>query len=90
MNFLRANSLLIAAFAALLMLLIFNIGVAFMPLPGFRTVLHLGSAVLMAIIIAGIFMDLRSAGALMRVFALGGLLWLAFMWLLFPVDYFTR
>lgn len=90
MNFLRDNALLIAAFGALLVLLVFNIALLFMPLPGFRIVLHLGSALLMAVIIAAIFMDLRETGALMRVFALGGLLWLAFMWILFPVDYFTR
>ena len=44
----------------------------------------------MAATIVTIFMDLRHAGGLMRVFALGGLLWLVFMWILFPVDYLTR
>lgn len=90
MNFLRSNLLPIVAFIVLEALLGANIAILALPLGEFRILLHLGTAVVMAGVVAVIFMDLRHAGAMMRLFALGGLMWLAFMWLLFPVDYLTR
>jgi len=90
MTFLSSNLLLIVAFIVLEALLGANIAILTLPLGEFRILLHLGTAVVMAVVVAAIFMDLRHAGAMMRLFALGGLMWLAFMWLLFPVDYLTR
>lgn len=90
MTFLRANLLLIAAFILVQALLGANIAVLLLPLGGYRILLHLATAVVMAVVVVTIFMDLRRAGAMMRLFALGGFMWLAFMWLLFPVDYLTR
>ena len=90
MSFLKQNRSMLVAFVLLVVLLGTNIGVTFLGFGTFRLVLHLGTAVFMAATIVTIFMDLRHAGGLMRVFALGGLLWLVFMWILFPVDYLTR
>jgi len=90
MSFLRDNLAMIIAFVLLFVLLGANIGVTFLPFGTFRLALHLGTAIVMAVTIVTIFMDLRHAAGLMRVFALGGLLWLVFMWVLFPVDFLTR
>lgn len=55
-----------------------------------RLVSHFAIAFLMAALIVAIFMGLRSAGTLIRWFALGGLMWLLFLLALTPVDYLTR
>lgn len=52
--------------------------------------LHLALAAALAALIAGFYMNLREAGARMRVFALAGLMWLAFMLVIIPVDWLTR
>lgn len=90
MNFIKKNKAMLVAFVLLFVLLAANIGLTFMSFGGVRLVLHLGTAIFMAATIVTVFMDLRHAGGLMRVFALGGVLWLVFMWILFPVDYLTR
>lgn len=84
----RPQSLLI--FAALLLGLGISIALTTLPLNALRIAAHLGVAALLGALIAAFFMNLREAGALIRVFALGGLLWLAFMFVLFPADWLTR
>lgn len=90
MSFLRTHVALIVAFVALLVLLAANAALAPLSWGALGIGLHLFLAFAMAIVIAVMFMGLRYTGALLRVFALGGLLWLAFMWVLIPIDYFTR
>lgn len=53
-------------------------------------VISLSCAALMASLVMTFFMRLRSAEALIRLFALGGFLWLGFLILLFLADYLTR
>lgn len=53
-------------------------------------VMSLTCAALMAALVMTFFMRLRRAEALIRLFALGGFLWLGFLILLFLADYLTR
>lgn len=90
MSFFRAHIALIVAGVLILALLGANVGIAFLPRGPLIVGLHLFLAFCMALVIAVMFMDMRHMGALLRIFALGGLLWLVFMWFLIPVDYLTR
>ncbi len=90
MSFFRSHIALIIAGAAILALLGANVAVVFLPWGAAGVALHLFLAFCMALVIAILFMDMRHMGAMLRIFALGGLLWLAFMWFIIPVDYFTR
>lgn len=53
-------------------------------------VINLVCAALMAALVMTFFMRLRSAEALIRLYALGGFLWLSFLILLSLADYLTR
>ncbi len=90
MSFFRSHIALIIAGAAILALLGANVAVVFLPWGTAGVALHLFLAFCMALVIAVLFMDMRHMGAMMRIFALGGLLWLVFMWFIIPVDYLTR
>lgn len=52
--------------------------------------INLVCAIGMAAVMMAIFMGLRAAGNLIRLFALGGLLWLAFLLLLTLADFLFR
>lgn len=90
MNFLRTHILLIAAYVVVLAALAISVAIATLALGKLGVGLHLLLAFVMAITIAALFMGIRYLGALLRVFALGGLLFLLFMWIIMPIDYFTR
>lgn len=53
-------------------------------------VISLSCAVLMAGLLMTFFMHLRTAQTVIRLYALGGLLWLSFLWLLSLADYLSR
>lgn len=53
-------------------------------------VISLSCAALMAALVMSFFMRLRSAEPLIRLFALGGCLWVSFLIILFLADYLTR
>ncbi|MBB3230948.1 oxidase [Halomonas stenophila] len=50
----------------------------------------LAGALCMIALIITLFMGLRSAGGLLRVYATGGVLWLGFLIVLTLADYLTR
>lgn len=78
------------AWAGLLLLLTGSVLVtALVPGPAFIA-LNIGFAVLMAALIFIVFMKLRSADGLLRLFAMGGLMWLGFLLLLSLTDFLTR
>ncbi len=74
----------------LLLLLGATAGAAFIDLQGKGAVLHLGVAGLQVLLIWLLFMDLRRSSGVVRLCAVTGLLWLAFMFTLTFSDYFTR
>lgn len=86
----RPLAIVLWIYAALLVALGFTLGLSMLSPGILRLVSHFAVAFVMAALIAAIFMGLRSAGTLIRWFALGGLLWLVFLLALAPVDYFTR
>lgn len=55
-----------------------------------RTALHLLAAAMQTTLIVAVFMQLRGASALVRVFALGSLLWLLILFGFMAVDYLHR
>lgn len=62
---------------ALLALLALTLAAVQLPLGGLRLVIHFGCALAMAGLMMAFYMDLRRSDGLMRLFALGGLAWLA-------------
>lgn len=86
----RPSAILLRIYAALLAALGLTVGLSMTPPGILRIVSHYAIAFLMAALIVAIFMGLRSAGTLIRWFALGGLMWLLFLLALAPVDYLTR
>jgi cytochrome c oxidase subunit 4 len=81
---------LLAAWLGLLALLGLTVAGAYQPLGSFNTGLAIAIATGKAILIALIFMELRSAHKLIWIFAGAGFFWLGIMlWLTFA-DYLTR
>jgi cytochrome c oxidase subunit IV len=75
---------------ALMILLALTTASAYMPMDGWNTVANMGISCAKAVLIALFFMHLRHAGALLRIAALAGLLWLALLFGLSWSDYATR
>jgi cytochrome c oxidase subunit 4 len=75
---------------ALLLLLALTVGTAYVPLGIFNTVMNMTIAAIKVALVLLFFMKLRSASALLRLAALAGLFWLAFMFVLTAGDYLTR
>lgn len=57
---------------------------------GWALAVVLAGALCMIVLIITLFMGLRSAGGLLRVYATGGVLWLGFLIALTLADYLTR
>jgi len=55
-----------------------------------RYTLHLGAAAVMAALVMTVFMRLKTADGMMRLFALGGLFWLSFLFLLTLLELLSR
>lgn len=55
-----------------------------------RYTIHFVCAVVMAALVMAVFMHLYTAGSLLRLVALGGLLWIALLILLTLADVLTR
>lgn len=81
---------LIASWAALLILLALTVVLAYQPLGLLNTPLALGIATIKAIIVAAIFMELRERPGLTIAFALAGFFWLAILIWLSGADFVTR
>lgn len=79
-----------AVWIALLLLALASLGSAYIPLHGFNTPLNLAIAGVMVILLWSFLMELISLGALVRLVAVAGLLWLSFMFALTFSDYLSR
>jgi len=90
MKFLSKHMVLVVAYVALLVLTAASASIAPLPLGRLGVGIHLVLAFVMAIIIAALFLGIRYLGPLLQVVALTGLLFLLYMWIIMPVDYFTR
>lgn len=77
-----------AIYLLMLLLLALLIGLAHLGIGGIG--LRLIPAIAIASLIAVYFMDLRNASNLVRLFAVGAILWVVFMFVLTFSDYLTR
>ena len=75
---------------ALMILLALTLGSSYVPMGPWNTAANMGISGAKALLIALFFMHLRHAGALLRIAALTGLLWLALLFGLSWSDYATR
>lgn len=74
----------------LMLLLALTLGSSYIPLGPWNTAINTGVSCTKALLIALFFMDLAHAGALVRIAAVAGLLWLALLFGLSGTDYATR
>jgi cytochrome c oxidase subunit 4 len=75
---------------ALMILLALTFGSSYIPMGPWNTVANTGISCVKALLIAIFFMHLRNAGALLRIVAVIGLLWLALLFGLSWTDFATR
>lgn len=75
---------------ALMVFLALTLASSYVPMGAWNTVANTGISCAKALLIALFFMHLRHAGALLRIAALAGLLWLALLFGLSGSDYATR
>jgi cytochrome c oxidase subunit IV len=79
-----------AVWVALVLLGLASLGSAYLPLGAFNAPLKLAIAAVMLILLWLFLMDLIGAGALLRLIAVAGVLWLSFMFALTFTDYLSR
>jgi cytochrome c oxidase subunit 4 len=75
---------------ALMILLALTFGSSYLPMGPWNTVANTSISCAKALLIAIFFMHLRNAGALLRIVAVIGLLWLALLFGLSWTDFATR
>jgi cytochrome c oxidase subunit 4 len=75
---------------ALMILLALTLGSSYLPMGPWNTVANTSISCAKALLIAIFFMHLRNAGALLRIVAVIGLLWLALLFGLSWTDFATR
>lgn len=75
---------------ALMFLLALTCASSYFPMGNWNSVANLGISCAKALLIAMFFMHLRHAGALLRIAALTGLVWLAILFGLSGTDFGTR
>lgn len=80
----------ILAYVTALALLVASVAATRLPLSDVRIGIHLGSALLQAALLLTVFMQLQTASPLVRILALGAILWLAVMFGFFALDYLNR
>jgi cytochrome c oxidase subunit 4 len=81
---------LVLSYAALLLLLGLTVTAAYLPLGWMNTAVALGIAILKAVIVLAVFMELRESPALTIAFAAAGFLWLSILLWLAMADVLTR
>jgi len=79
-----------AVWVALLLLLAATVGVAYLPLGIFNTIISLIIAAVKVTLVMVFFMELQSSSALIRLAALAGMFWLILLFSLTAGDYLTR
>jgi cytochrome c oxidase subunit 4 len=75
---------------ALMILLALTLASSYIPMGPWNTITNMGISCAKALLIAVFFMHLRSAGALLRIAAFTGLVFLAILFGLSWTDYATR
>jgi cytochrome c oxidase subunit 4 len=79
-----------AVWAALVLLGLVSLILAYLPLNAFNTPLNLAIAGVMVILLWLFLMDLVGSATLLRLIAVAGVVWLSFMFALTFSDYLTR
>jgi cytochrome c oxidase subunit 4 len=74
----------------LMVFLALTLGSSYIPMGPWNTVINMGISCAKALLMALFFMHLRGAGALLRIVALAGLLWLALLFGVSWTDFGTR
>lgn len=82
--------ILLLSWLSLMGLLALTVGLAYVPIGPFNTVIALTIAAIKATLVAAIFMELREHRPLVIIFAGAGFYWLAIMFWLAFADYLTR
>jgi len=80
----------VATWLALMVLLALTLGSSYIPLGPWNTAANMAISCAKALLIALFFMHLRHAGALLRIAAVTGLVWLALLFGLSWTDLGTR
>jgi cytochrome c oxidase subunit 4 len=81
---------LVLTWLGLMLLLALTLGSSYVPLGPWNTAINMAVSCAKALLIALIFMELGRAGALVRIAAVTGLVWLALLFGLSATDYATR
>ena len=81
---------ILRCWAALILLLALTTGLAFVPLGAAQLGVSLAIAVIKALLVLLLFMDLKASSGLVRVFAAAGFFWLLIMIGLTSADYLHR
>jgi cytochrome c oxidase subunit 4 len=80
----------VRTWVGLMILLGLTFASSYLPMGAWNTVANTGISCAKALLIALFFMHLRNAGALLRIVALAGLLWLTLLFGLSWTDFGTR
>lgn len=80
----------LAIWAGLMALLALTVGYAFWPHAPFKTAAGLSVALAKALLIAILFMQLKTATGLVRLAAIAGVTWASFLYILTFADVLTR
>jgi len=80
----------VVTWIGLMIFLALTFASSYIPMGPWNTIANMGISCAKAILIALFFMHLRHAGALLRIAALTGVLWLALLFGLSWSDYATR
>lgn len=81
---------LVLTWLGLMVCLALTAGSSYIPLGPWNTAINMAISCAKALLIAVVFMQLKSAGALVRLVALTGVLWLALLFGLSWTDFATR
>jgi cytochrome c oxidase subunit 4 len=81
---------LVLSFVALLGLLSLTVAAAYFPLGSVNTAVAVGIAIIKAVIVLAVFMELRESPALTIAFAAAGFLWFSILLWLSMADVLTR
>ena len=82
--------ILLISWVLLLLLLGTTVLIAYQPLGQFNLIIALTIAVLKALIVAAVFMELRERGGIMVAFAAAGFVWLGVLLWLSGIDFVSR
>jgi cytochrome c oxidase subunit 4 len=80
----------VLTWVGLMVLLALTLGSSYIPMGPWNTPINMGISCAKALLIALFFMHLRGAGALLRIVAVVGLLWLALLFGVSWTDFGTR